>query len=131
MPCKGQCIIPIGLGSRHLLCRAYHPDGIDSDSSPLGKARACQLHLQGDCLYRTHMPNYPGLCQPKEGEWSCPVAPPKTGTRWETGAGGREQLDDICYVIALEGFEKSLFNFPSRPSSVNKCPISGLWKSEF
>lgn len=85
-----------------------------SDSSPLGKARSCQLHLQGDSLYRPHMPNCPGLRQPKEGEWSCPVAPPKTSTRWETGAGGGEQLDDICYIIALEGFEKSLFNFPSR-----------------
>lgn len=33
------------------------------------------------------------------------LAPPKAGSRWETGAEGGEQLDDICHIIALEGFE--------------------------
>ena len=93
-----QLILALGPGIH------YAEDGIGWDSSLLRPDPANCTSKGTVCTEPTYQTTQDFANQKMV---SGPVlsAPPKSGSRWEIGAGGGEQLDDICCIIALEGFE--------------------------
>lgn len=88
----------------------YAEDSIGSDSSLLRPDPANCISKGTVCTEPTCQTTQ-DFANQKMASGPVLSAPPKSGSRWETGAGGGEQLDDICCMMALEGFENHCLIF--------------------